>query len=423
MSEVGGAARWFDEPMRWLQLNLTPDDVAGTDVAAWQQFWRESKVDGLTISAAGASAFYPTDLPLHIPVPGVEARDLFGELVGAAKELDIRVLARFEPNVSSRELSEAHPEWMSQPLRADIVHLPGVDRRASRAFLRSVTAGRPRPCVNSPYFSDFMPMVMTEIATRYPIDGFYANGWPFIGGGPPTGVSCACTWCLAGWRARGHEELPIDAGRDDPEWDEYLTYVQESYEEVQQLWQRHLRSIRPALTFVCNLHGSLSSGIRWDRFGESVDLYVNDTQGRLLLGPPTSGAMSGALWLQAQSTSIVHAVAGGEPVFHIVGGWHVGNPMLRRLAKEPVELAMMLAQVVGRGARPWCNVAGGIVYDRRWQSILRDFYAWHASIEPYLRNTGNGADVGILWTPEALWPDWHSPGERGPSLVLSLIHI
>jgi hypothetical protein len=413
MPELHDTSGWFDQPMRWLQINLVPDDIGGTDVAGWKQYWTDARVEGLTISAAGASAFYPTDVPMHCRVTGVDARDLFGELVAAAKGLDIRVLARFEPHFTSHEVGEARPEWMIRPVAPAV----GAPTNGTIGFLASINAGRPRPCMNGPYFREFMPAVMTEIATRYPVDGFYANGWPFIGGGPPTRVGCACESCVARWEARGMGALPVEAGVDDPEWPAYLAFVQESYEEVQHLWQRHVKALRPSLSFVCNLHGSLSSGVRWREFSKDVDLYVNDTQGRHLIGADAPGVMSNALWRQAQSAAVVEAVAGGRPTFHLVGAWHVGNPLLRRVAKEPVELTMMLAQVVARGARPWCNVAGGVVYDRRWKAAVLDYYTWHASAERFLRNTASGADVGILWTPEALWPEWQAPSGRGPSLA------
>ena len=56
---------WYREPMRWLPLNPVADDPLHTDVGAWQAYWLDARVEGLTISAAGATAFYPTEVRLH----------------------------------------------------------------------------------------------------------------------------------------------------------------------------------------------------------------------------------------------------------------------------------------------------------------------------------------------------------------------
>jgi hypothetical protein len=403
---------WYEEPLRWLQLNLTGDDPLSTDVGHWKQFWQEARVEGVTLSSAGAMAVYPTDIPLHPRAPHRGDRDLFGELTAAAKELDIRVLARFEASSVSDELAAAHPDWLAQrdPSRASL----GID---VAAFL---AGGRAMPCFNGPYFREFLPAVMTELASRYPIDGFYANAWPYIGMTPPSPATmCSCPSCLASWRLRGHDQLPERADADDPIWAEYVEWVQDLYVDVQRTWQRHVKAIRPELSFVCNLHGSIASGVPWQTFGAEVDLFVNDSQGRHMFEVGDEGVMTHALWAASRSAAIVQAVAAGKPMCHIVGGWHSDAPALRRLAKEPLELRMMFAQVVARGARPWCNVGGGAIHDRRWMEPLRSFYRWHAENASYLRHQRSLAEVGVVWTPSAVWPAWWRPGRRprGPALA------
>ena len=416
------SSNWYDRPMRWLQLNLVADDALHTDVAAWKQYWSDSKVEALTISAAGATAQYPTDVPMHPRAEFLGDRDLFGELVAAAKELEIRVLARFEPNMVSVELATAHPDWITKRAGHRPFDIPWMDAKAVADFAKTFAGGRPRPCFNGPYYREFMPKVMSELAERYPIDGFYANGWPRIGAGPPSPHdACSCPSCLEGWRAREHGAYPTTVDPQDPVWNDFVEYIQECYESVQRLWQTHIKAIRPHLSFVCNLHGSLANAIRWEQFGPLVDLFANDSQGRHTAEPRTPGVAAEALWTVARSAAIIDAIAAGKPTCHIVGAWHAGAPPLRRVAKEPLELRTMLAQVVARGARPWCNVAGGTIYDRRWMDEVRDYYQWHAGVADYLRNTRSNADVAILWTPNALWPASSDPelAARCPSLPLA----
>jgi Hypothetical glycosyl hydrolase 6 len=135
-----GEDDWYAQPMRWLQLNLVPDDALRADVGAWKEYWRETHVEGLTVTAAGATAHYSTEVPLHPRSAYLGERDFFGELVTAAKELDIRVLARFEAFFTSEEVAEAHPDWIA--------------RREGASSLSWLAAGRPSPCFNGPYFRD-----------------------------------------------------------------------------------------------------------------------------------------------------------------------------------------------------------------------------------------------------------------------------
>ena len=188
-----------------------------------------------------------------------------------------------------------------------------------------------------------------------------------------------------------------------------MTWIQERYEQLQAMWQAHAKAIRPGLSFVCNLHGALTSGLRWDAFLRHVDLFANDAQARQWVGGGAPGVGAYALWNQACSAALLRAAVGDRPTFHIVGAWHTGYS-LRRLAKEPVELRMMLAQVVARGARPWCNVAGGTIYDRRWMQPVSEYYQWHAEHEPFLRNRGSLADVGLVWSPSSMARSIGAPG-------------
>lgn len=421
---------WYDRPKRWLHLNLVGDDPLRTDVAAWSRFWRETHADGVTIAAAGATAYYPTDVPDHPRAVTLDGRDLFGELTTEAKALGMRVLARFEPTNISAEQVAVHPEWVSRwadgtPRRIDDHRVVGIrDNTSEAAAFASLMAGdRFAPCINGPYYRSFIPEVMTELAERYPIDGYYTNGWPRLGAGPPQeGSACHCQACRTAWHARGpdHDAYPEVADPSDPLWQDYVLFAQETVEDVQRSWQEYARSLRPGLTFVCNIFGSLASGLRWDRFRDLVDVFVQDGQGRSPVGPSGTGPVANALWGAARGAQLLRAAAGPDrQVFHAVGAWHTGQPPLRRVGKEPRELTQMLAQVVAKGARLNCNVAGGVVHDRRWMEPLRSYYRWHADNERYLGLGRSLADVGILWAPESGWTSWSTRRRvrSGPSFA------
>ena len=181
---------WVNQVMRWGQVNLKEDDPLTLDVDFWVDYWRRTKIQGVTLNAGAGVAYYPTQIPFHRRAKFLGERDVFGELVTAAKKLGLRVLARLDPNWGHEDLYRAHPDWF-------LTDENGKPRQRGQA---TPTAREPQflsatpfaqhdvlysTCWNSPFHREFVPAVMTEIMERYDVDGFFTNGWPPIGGGPP----------------------------------------------------------------------------------------------------------------------------------------------------------------------------------------------------------------------------------------------
>lgn len=386
--------------MRWGQVNLKEDDPLTLDVAFWRDYWRRTKVQGVTINAGGGVAYYPTRIPLHRRAKFLGDKDVFGELVAAARQLGLRVLARLDPNWGHEDLYRAHPDWF-------LTDAEGKPRQRGQA---TPTAQEPQflsapplaqhevlysTCWNSPFHREWVPAVMTEIMERYDVDGFFTNGWPPIGGGPPDlSMVCYCPHCRERWRQRGHDRYPQHPDPSDPLWRAFVTFVQESVEEVQILWRDHTKRLKPSAVFVWNSHGSLATGLRWDRFVQLGELLNDDSQGRRA-GEP--------LWVSGRCGKVMTAVAEGKPVLRIVGVWQTGEPPMRHTAKPPAELTLFFAEAVANGQRAWWHVLGAELYDRRWQEAIADYFAWLADIEPYLRNEESLADVALVWSPPTFW--------------------
>ena len=58
-------ADWFERPMRWAQLTLVENDPQTYDVGFWLDYIDSIRADAACLSAGGAVAFYPTEVPLH----------------------------------------------------------------------------------------------------------------------------------------------------------------------------------------------------------------------------------------------------------------------------------------------------------------------------------------------------------------------
>jgi hypothetical protein len=393
---------WFDKVMRWGQVNLKEDDPLTLDVEFWKRYWQRTKIQGVTINAGVGVAYYPTKIPLHRKAKFLGERDVFGELVAAARQLGLRVLARLDPNWGHEELYKAHPDWFLSDEN-------GKPRQRGQA---TPTAREPQflsatpfaqhdvlysTCWNSPFHREFVPAVMTEIMERYDVDGFFTNGWPPTNWHPvDMSLVCYCPHCLEKWRKRGHERYPQKPDPSDPLWRDFVLFVQESIEEVQTLWTEHTKRLKPSAVFVWNSHGSLSTGLRWDKFVQRADLLNDDSQGRRV-GEP--------LWVSGRCGKVMMAVAEGKPVLRISGVWQLGQPLVRHIAKPAAETTLFSAEAVANGQRLWWHVLGAELYDRRWLEPVADYFSWLAEIEPYLRNIESLADVAIVWSPQTFWLD------------------
>ena len=112
--ERDGAAQsrwWLDEPIRFLQTNLSETDST-VDPKALVAAVAEFPANTFLINMGGIVAQYPTKVPFHyasafLP-PG---RDLFGEVLREAHARRIRVVGRFDLSKTQKPVFDAHPEW------------------------------------------------------------------------------------------------------------------------------------------------------------------------------------------------------------------------------------------------------------------------------------------------------------------------
>ena len=170
--------QWYATMRRCGQINLNERDPLTMDVDAWMGYWASLKINAVLLNGGGIVAFYPTEVPFHHRSRFLATRDLFGEMVAAARKRNIRVVARMDCNLAWEEDFRAHPEWFERNRDGS----PRPDGESPWLY---------RTCMFSTYFSEHMPAIYREINERYSVDGFFTNGWP--GTGAP-GV-CYCENC------------------------------------------------------------------------------------------------------------------------------------------------------------------------------------------------------------------------------------
>jgi hypothetical protein len=405
---------WLQTTTRWGQVNLNESDVTTFDPAFWMDFWKRSAIQGVTLNAGGVVAYYPTKVAHHRRAAHVDNRDVFGEMVEAAKSIGLRVLGRLDLSVGTAELHAAHPDWFQtnlngEPLTRANTHNTPFD--PTRAAALALGPRYYRICPTGPYGAEFAAPIVEEILASYDIDGFFANGWPLIGQGIPSPATvCHCPHCRTAWGVRHGDgaDLPHTVG--DPRWRSYVDMLQGAVEDGQSLLASRTAALKPGATFLPVVFPVPATGLRWRHWSEVIDAVCADAQTRRTLGSPTTGPA--AMWEPGLQAEMLRSVAGDKPIIRFCGTYS-NPPLMRQSAKPPLETRLLMAQSLAHGERPKWHTVGGHSYDRRWMDPVAEYGNWTADHEPELRNVTSIADVAILWSQQSSWSEqWDDPDTR-----------
>src|SRR5581483_10295833 len=156
---------WYRRVYRWGQTNLTEIDPIRYDLGWWREYWRRTRVQGIIVNAGGIVAYYPSRYPLHHRAQYLGERDLYGEIVAAAREAGLAVLARMDSNRADARFYVEHPDWFA-------VDATGAPYREGDLFVS---------CVNSPYYDEHIPAILREIVERSHPEGITDNSWSGLG--------------------------------------------------------------------------------------------------------------------------------------------------------------------------------------------------------------------------------------------------
>src|SRR5437763_6632851 len=146
-TRTGSGQPWYLRTYRWGQTNITEKDPDQYDIPWWREYWKRTEVQGVIINAGGIVAYYPSKFPLHHRAEFLNGRDLYGDLAKAAHQDGLAVMARMDSNRTAEDFFQAHPDWFARDASGGVI-------RASDKYVT---------CVNSLYYDEYIPSVMTEI--------------------------------------------------------------------------------------------------------------------------------------------------------------------------------------------------------------------------------------------------------------------
>jgi hypothetical protein len=214
---------WYRRITRWGQTNITEKDPSSYDIPWWRNHWKNTETQGVIINAGGIVAYYPSKIPLHRQAQFLEGRDLFGSLCQAAHEENVAVFARMDSNRAHEEFYKAHPDWFA-------LDASGKPYKAGDLYVT---------CVNSSYYNEHIPSILTEVANLYHPEGFTDNSWSGLG----RDTICYCENCKKSFRNMTGKEIPVARNWDDGTYREWIRW---NYNRRLEIWDLNNRFTRAA---------------------------------------------------------------------------------------------------------------------------------------------------------------------------------
>lgn len=358
------APDWVWDPMRWVQVNFTEDDPGRFDPKFWLDFLRRTKTQGVCLSAGGIVAFYPTKVPYHYRSPYLGTSDAFGDIAKACKAMGLRVLARVDPSVIRADTLAAHPEWVARSADGQ----PRKHPNDPSLYLS---------CPNGPVSFEWMPQIIREIMSNYPVDGIFGNRWS---GGLVR--ICYCNVCKTEFRAFSGLDVPANPmNRQDPavlayqRWDEEKRFAQiKSYNDT-------ARSINP--------EGLFAPGSSWQRL-DPKRLRANF---RTIYADQQHRSSHHPIWAAGRGAKEAACILPDGP---IAGSFNVAQMEFKDSVQSVDETLAFMHDGMAQGYRPWLIKFKAEVFDKRWVEPVEKAFVWHARHERYFRNTANLAKVAMM---------------------------
>ena len=378
-AQTPGLQPWYRRTVRWGQTNITEKDPERYDIPWWREFWKRTRVQGVILNAGGIVAYYPSKYPLQHRAEFLGDRDLYGDLAKAAHDDGLVIVARMDSNRTTEDFFKAHPDWFAR----DGAHNP------YRADDKYIT------CVNSPYYDEYLPAVLTEIIERgiangSPPQGFADNSWS----GLTRDSICYCDNCVRKFRLAAGAALPARHDWNDPV---YRKWIDWNYARRIEIWDLNNQVTKAAggpdcLWFGMN-SGSISSQSRSFRdckaIFERAPMVFLDHQSR--------GA--GGFEENSDTGKLVHGVLGWDKLApESMAMYQVGRTSFRVASKPAPEARMWMIEGFAGGIQPWWHHIGAYHDDRRMYRTAEPLMKWFEANERYMVNRRPLATVGIAWS-------------------------
>ncbi|HEU0141694.1 MAG TPA: beta-galactosidase, partial [Bryobacteraceae bacterium] len=370
-----GAAPWYRRAYRWGQTNITEKDPERYDIEWWRKYWKRTQVQAVIINAGGIVAYYPSKFPLQHRAQFLGNRDLFGELTKAAHDDGIFVMARMDSNRTGEDFFKAHPDWFARDK-------DGNPYRAADKFIT---------CINSPYYEEYLPGVLTEIIERSRPDGVTDNSWAGLG----RSSICYCANCEREFRKKTGKAIPSGANWDDPVYRQWIMW---NYERRIEIWELNNRVTQRAGGPDCIWSG-MNSGSISNQARSFRDLREISKRAHIMMLDHQRRDDDTGFQQNSDTGKRVHGLLGWDKLAPESMALYQTGPGYFRLASKPAaEARMWMIAGIAGGIQPWWHHVGAYHEDRRMYRTAEPVMRWCKDHEQCLVNRQPVATVGVLWS-------------------------
>ena len=374
-AQSGAALPWYKRVARWGQTNITERDPVRYDIAWWREYWKRTEVQGVIINAGGIVAYYPSKFPLHHRAEFLNGRDLYGELAQVAHQDGLAVLARMDSNRTAEDFYKAHSDWFARNASGEVI----------RAADKYVT------CVNSGYYNEYLPAVLTEIVERSHPEGFADNSWA----GLSRDTICYCDNCARSFRDKNGQALPKAKNWDDPV---YRQWIQWGYARRIEIWDLNNRTTKAAGGPHCLWIG-MNSGSITSQSHSFRDFQEICKRAEFMLLDHQSRNDATGFQQNGDTGKLVHGLLGWDKLMpESMAMYQAGRTSFRVASKPAPEARMWMIEGFAGGIQPWWHHVGAYHEDRRMYHTAEPMMKWFKANEAYLLNRRPVAAVGVVWS-------------------------
>lgn len=368
---------WYKTVTRWGQINITEKDPPQYDISWWRKFWKQTNTEGVIVNAGGIVAYYPTLIPLHRKAEYLQGRDLFGELCRAAHEDGLVVFARMDSNRAHEDFYKAHPDWFA-------LDANGKPYKAADLYIT---------CINSPYYQEHIPSILTEIAKMYQPEGFTDNSWSGLG----RDSICYCENCKKSFRDKTGANIPLKKDWDDKVYKQWIRW---NYDRRLEVWDLNNRTTKAAGGIHCTWSGMNSGSISGQsrsfrdlkEIAKRADIIMLDDQAR---------SDEGGFQHNGEIGKLLHGLLGWEKLIpESMAMYQAHKPWFRLASKSEPEARMWMIEGIAGGIQPWWHMISAYHEDRRMYHSPAPVFNWHKANEAFLINRKPVASIGVVWSQD-----------------------
>ena len=368
---------WYRTTLRWGQTNLVEIDPTRYDDAFWREQWRRTRVQGVIVNAGGIVAYYPSKVALHHRATGLGDVDLYGDVVRSARAEGLKLIARMDSNRVAAEFYRAHPDWIC-------IDAEGQPIRQADKYVT---------CINSPYYTDYLPQILQEVIARSQPEGFADNSW--------TGLRrpsiCYCRHCAEQFRAEAGTDLPRRVDFSDQA---YRRWIRWSYRRRTEIWELNNQVTVQASGPDCRWMGMLS-GDMLNNCTRLLDLRAILLRSEIVMLDHQRRSAEDGFEQNTEAGKRLHGVLGWDKLIpESMPQYQLGSPAFRLSSMPAAEVRLWSSAAFAGGIQPWWHHIGAMHEDRRQYATAEPIFQWHEANQDILVGRTPVADVGVVWSQD-----------------------